>query len=61
MAKCSEIKSKLMKIVSELETYDNNRELRISAYDNMGGYNYLDLDDFKFHEGMDGILYMTIG
>lgn len=61
MAKCSEIKSKLMKIVSELETYDSNREMRISAYDDMGGYTSLDLDDFKFIEGMDGILYMTIG
>jgi hypothetical protein len=62
MAKCSEIKSKLMKIVSELETYDNNRELRISAYDNMGGYICIDLlDEIEIKESMDGMLYLTIG
>lgn len=61
MANCIETKSKLMKIVSELETYDGDREIRICAYDNMGGYTSLDLDDFKFHEDSDGTLYMTIG
>jgi hypothetical protein len=62
MAKCSEIKSKLLKIVSDLEEYDNNREMRISAYDNMGGYICIDLlDEIEIKEGMDGILYMTIG
>ncbi len=61
MANCNEIKSRLLKIVSELEKYEDGKKIDISAYDNMGGYNYLDLDDFKFHEGMDGILYMTIG
>ncbi len=62
MANCNEIKSRLLKIVSELEKYEDGKKIDISAYDNMGGYICIDLlDEIEIKESMDGMLYLTIG
>ena len=55
-----EIRSQLLGLLSDLERYSDGREVCIAAYDNMGGYTYLDLDRAHIEEGADGNLYITI-